>query len=414
MPAVVAHLGRRRFERAVTTGLPEGMLMHMDEQTGSIKVHLVHGTWANGLMRPQQTWFDRGSAVYQLLRNHLPPDTEIESFTWSGQNSIASRTTAAESFCQYLQSSVAQHPHTDHIIVAHSHGGTVAADALSRLSERSTDLSSVKGLICLATPFVHLVKPSLAQMETGLIGFAALLNALVWSALLTIFPFFPTMLSSIGLGGLVVFATGLLPLFVVAKLARRLYDEPELQPSRATPTDVPIFLLRATRDEASLSFGLMQAFNLLLSAFSRHIDMQPVSVRKPVAWVANGVVHAMAFGSFLVLGLLFAKLVESQLGAQWPSEALPVIGLFIYAPGIAGAVYFVGYALLAMVAGHTKILAWLTTAIEVDAAPPEVFCQLKIYTMLNASSKSLRHSLYENEDVIRDVGSIVSRLSSRV
>jgi hypothetical protein len=111
--------------------------------------------------------------------------------------------------------------------------------------------------------------------------------------------------------------------------------------------------------------------------------------------------------------VLHFRLESTQLGAHWPSEALPVIGLFIYAPGIAGVVYFVGYALLAMVAGHTKILTWLTTAIEVDAAPSEVFCQLKIYTTLNASSKSLRHSLYENEDVIRDVGSIVSRLSSR-
>lgn len=390
------------------------MLVHMDEQTGSIKVLLVHGTWANGLMRPQQRWFDKDSMVYQLLSNHLPPDTEIESFIWSGQNSIASRNTAAESLCQYLQSSVAKNPHADHIIVAHSHGGTIAADALSRLSGRSTDLSSVKGLICLATPFVHLVRPSLAQMETGLLGFAALLYALVWTIIFAVFPFLPTMLSSIGFAGLVVAAMGLLPLFAVAKLARQLYDAPELQPSRATPTDVPIFLLRATRDEASLSFGLMQAFNLLLSAFSRHIDVQPVSIRKPIAWVANGMLRALAFGSFLMLGLLFAKLVEGHLDAHWPSEVLPVIGLFVYAPGIAGAVYFFGYALLAMVAGHTKILAWLTTAIEVDVAPPEMFCQLKIYTAKNTSSKSLRHSLYENEEVIRDVGSIVSKLSSGI
>lgn len=388
--------------------------MQMDELRGSIKVHLVHGTWANGLTSPQQKWFDRGSTVYQMLLNHMPPDTEIESFTWSGKNSIASRTAAAESFCLYLQSSITQRPLTNHIIVAHSHGGTVAADALSRLSEQSTDLSSVKGLICLATPFTYLVKPSSTQMGTGVISFVALLNALAWSALLKTYPHFAVMLSSIAWGVLAVFSTGLFSLFLVTILTHRLYDESDLKSSLAAPTDTPIFLLRATRDEASLSFGLMQALDFLLSVFSRPIEPLPISIRNSNAWVEFGVMHAASLGSFFLLGLLLTKLVESQFGMHWPSEALPVIALFIYAPGIAGAVYFVGYALLAIAVGHTKILTWLTTAIEVDVAPPAVFCHLKIYTTLNTSRKSLRHCLYENEEVIRDVGLIVSRISSRM
>jgi pimeloyl-ACP methyl ester carboxylesterase len=381
----------------------------MDEQTGSIKVHLVHGTWASGLLRPRQAWFDPGSAVYERLRDQLPENTDIESFKWSGRNNITSRGIAAESFCQYLQNSIARHPHSDHIIVAHSHGGTVAAEALSRFSERPQELSRVKGLVCLATPFVYLVKPSYAVTLTSLLTLTALLNALLWSALLAIFPITLTNLPILGLSVLVGITASLV-LLPAAWSTHSLQRTLDPQFSRKMPINFPIFLLRATRDEASLSLGLMQAFSWISSAFAAHSDRPQGSLRNPINWVK----HLIALTACFLIGVWLTKLFESQLSVRWPPELLYLVGAWIYTPGIAGAVYFVGYFLLAMATGHTKIHTWLATAIEVDAAPPEVFCQLKIYTTLDTSSNSLRHGLYEHEDVIRDVGAIVSKLSSKI
>jgi len=381
----------------------------MDEQTGSIKVHLVHGTWANGFLRPRQAWFDRGSAIYERLKEQLPPNTEIESFTWSGRNNITSRAIAAESFCQYLQSSIARHPHSDHVIVAHSHGGTVAAGALSRFSELPQELSRVKGLVCLATPFVYLVKPSYAETLTSLLALTALLNALFWSGLLAIFPITLASLPILGLSVLVGITASLV-LLPAAWSTRSLHHTLDPQFSRKIPINVPIFLLRATRDEASLSLGLMQAFRWISSAFAGNSDRPQGSLRNPINWVK----HLIALTACFLIGVLLTKLFESQFSVRWPPELLHLVGTWIYTPGIAGAVYFAGYFLLAMATGHTKIHTWLATAIEVDVAPPEVFCQLKIYTTLNASSNSLRHGLYEHEAVIRDVGAIVSKLASRI
>jgi pimeloyl-ACP methyl ester carboxylesterase len=382
--------------------------MVMEKRTGSIKVHLVHGTWANGLLKPRQAWFDRGSVVYERLRNCVPRDSEIESFRWSGRNNISSRAVAAESFAQHLESSITQHPHSEHIIVAHSHGGTVAADALLRLSERTQAISKIKGLVCLATPFVYLVKPTFAQLATGFFALTALLNALLWSGLIASIPSTLINLPILTLTALVAIAATLV-LIPAMILAASVSNKFESQFSRKMVIDVPIFQLRATRDEASLSLGLMQSFNWLLSAFAANSDRPQGSLRNPVNWVK----HLIGLTACSLIGYWLMKRFESQLGMELTGNMRFLIGQFIYAPAVAGAAYFVGYCLLAMAVGHTKVHEWLATSIEVDAAPPDVFCQLKIYTSLSTSSDSLRHGLYEHDDVIKDVGAIVSKLSSK-
>lgn len=384
------------------------MLICMNTRAGKIRVHLVHGTWANGSGKSRAAWFERGSDTYKRLQEHLPANAAIESFAWSGRNTIAARAEAAESFCRYLENSAAQHPECDHVVIAHSHGGTVAEEALSKISAKSSQPVRIRGLICLATPFVYLVKPSQTQFETGLLGLAALLNALLWSALFALYPSIPTMFPPIGLG-IAAGVTVLLPLSfaaVFAHLHHRRLPSPVL---REKPPDIPIFLLRATRDEATLALGVMQAFRWLSSAFAELIDVPYKGpIRKPIFWIGYGAVYSCCLAG----GILAARIVESQLAMTWPGELLGAIGLFVFAPAVAGAVYFAGYALLAMAVGHTRISAWPTTAVEVDAAPPEVFCQLKVYTKLTNPPENLRHSLYEHEDVVRDVGMIVSRLFS--
>lgn len=386
---------------------PHSIHMPTDEKTRNIKVHLVHGTWANGLLRSRQAWFDQDSVIYNRLKNCLPSNSEIDAFTWSGKNTIQSRAAAAESFCRHLQESIHRHPYSDHIVVAHSHGGTVAAEALSQLSESSEQSSHIKGLICMATPFVKLVKPPPTKLETGFLSFGALVVAFFWSLAIAIFPSILNEISPTWLT-LWIVAAGLILFIISMILAGYLYARTETSTSGKGKFDVPIFLLRRTRDEASLVLGLMQAFSWISAIFSRHIDIQLRPHSKLAAWLMQGLVFTVC----LVCGTAIARFLRIQLGASWSGDIIFAIALLVYAPAVAGAIYFSGYALLAVAVGHTKISRWLTTAIDVDSAPPNMFCRLKIYADTDLSTNRLRHSLYEDEDVMEDLVDIVSRLAS--
>lgn len=387
---------------------PKVCLRHMEQQDQELRVHLVHGTWAAGLLKPRNAWFEQGSETYERLRRELPQSAQIEAFSWSGRNTVASRAEAAVALVGHLQQSAARYPNSTHVVVAHSHGGTVAVQALSNLDDQQVLRSKLRALVCLATPFVYLTKPSLAQHETAFLAATSLLYAVYWSALLAAFPWIPAALSPVGFAAALAIK-GLIAYMAVTILALAVSTRSVSQLIQMPPTGVPIYLLRATRDEASLSLGLMQAFGWLSAAFARYNDVSQGTVRRPLTWVAYAIVYSVC----LAVGLWFSQLVGARMHENWPGDVFAVLGLFIYAPAAAGLVYFVGYGLLAFAVGHTRVHTWLTTAIEVDAAPPNVFCHVKIYASSAACPKGgLRHGLYEREDVIEDVGKIALSVTS--
>ena len=101
-------------------------------------------------------------------------------------------------------------------------------------------------------------------------------------------------------------------------------------------------------------------------------------------------------------------------GAPWLARlsTLQMIGLFVYAPAAAGCIYLIGYVLLAVSVGYYAVWRWLTTGVEIDAAPPGVMCNLFIYSDFSGRTEwSLRHGLYEHEGVLRDVASLVIELA---
>ncbi|TKB05689.1 triacylglycerol lipase [Desulforhopalus sp. IMCC35007] len=149
-----------------------------------IVLHLVHGTWGRGLAwhlkegldnfsatriiarfiklgENQKTpWYDRNSAfcrgVAEALADKIPHCEEIQfrSFSWTGSNSFDARQKAAEQFRDYLENALIENPDSKHFIVAHSHGGNVAVDAIrDNFDDKNGKLA---GIITLATPFLSL------------------------------------------------------------------------------------------------------------------------------------------------------------------------------------------------------------------------------------------------------------------
>jgi pimeloyl-ACP methyl ester carboxylesterase len=91
---------------------------------------------------------------------------------------------AAGKFRQRPAETVGHYAGAKHIIIAHSHGGTIAAQALPSLS--AGEREQVRALICLATPFVYLSplkKPREPCCFFGSLGFicTALLPILLQS-----------------------------------------------------------------------------------------------------------------------------------------------------------------------------------------------------------------------------------------
>src|SRR2546425_248033 len=98
-------------------------------------VTLVHGT-ATPLQRfaswktRRWKWLENCALVCEL-RNAFP-DAMIDSeFRWSGANSIIARHRDSLLLRRYIRNRLAQYPKADHVIVAHSHGGTIAMKAAS-------------------------------------------------------------------------------------------------------------------------------------------------------------------------------------------------------------------------------------------------------------------------------------------
>jgi hypothetical protein len=121
-----------------------------------IVIVLVHGTWGRGFLRKQPiaSWCKPDSNFVRRLtdecKQRMPNiPTSVVPFNWSGDNSILQRAKAATDLKIVLESHVT--PNTSVLIIAHSHGGNVAIQAITKLGQVS------KIYVCtLATPFLRI------------------------------------------------------------------------------------------------------------------------------------------------------------------------------------------------------------------------------------------------------------------
>ena len=134
-----------------------------NRSASTLWVHVIHGTWANpekSKVRP--TWCEPGGSLETALRTHGDaPLWERVRFAdaphWSGKNSFAARAEATRLLRDYFRGVLLDEQTTfdQHLVIAHSHGGTVAAEALRSLGPLGAEFA---GLLTLGTPFVQRVR----------------------------------------------------------------------------------------------------------------------------------------------------------------------------------------------------------------------------------------------------------------
>jgi Alpha/beta hydrolase family len=83
-------------------------------------IFLVHGTFARNA-----EWTQKDSKLRRTLGEKLKTDN-FEPVSWSGANTTAARRGGVENLRSKLRDSLTTNPSRRHIVIGHSHGGTIA------------------------------------------------------------------------------------------------------------------------------------------------------------------------------------------------------------------------------------------------------------------------------------------------
>lgn len=125
----------------------------------ALELTFVHGTWGRGFFPgrgEKKRWFEPGGAFRESLEAALRaagfPAVQSSAEMWSGSNSIRERDRTARSLADRLDRQREQAPQSLRLVVAHSHGGNVAARAFAHMDGDHRGVI----LVTLATPFLEL------------------------------------------------------------------------------------------------------------------------------------------------------------------------------------------------------------------------------------------------------------------
>jgi hypothetical protein len=131
-------------------------------------IHSVHGTWPYGLWRQtfgktsrvkdkEPPWFEDHSSFQIELATLTGRRFEWVPYRWSGKNSFEARHGAAKALSRHLTGWFDKEPEAEHVVIAHSHGGSVSIEAACILDGQNRNRLSK--IITLATPFAE-IRPS--------------------------------------------------------------------------------------------------------------------------------------------------------------------------------------------------------------------------------------------------------------
>jgi len=118
-------------------------------------ITLIHGTFAKAA-----PWTKDSSIFCHDIKERLwPENVTFARHIWSGRNSHSTRIRESELLAEKLRRQIIEEPGKKKIIIAHSHGGNIALYALKKLETENTEFD----LITLATPFLNSEKRDFAR-----------------------------------------------------------------------------------------------------------------------------------------------------------------------------------------------------------------------------------------------------------
>jgi hypothetical protein len=386
--------------------------------------------WPAPVSQPdRRCWFESGSEFERDLvrRSGLPPGSVVfDHFLWSGRNRFADRAEAARSLRGALRESGRKHPGVPHVVLAHSHGGTVAVKALDMRDESrgGGETPDMRALLTLGTPFVRLVWRWGPLLEVG--GLPQFVAIVLPPLVLLLAPLMALYLgrrsdgvaqivaaSGLGIAALVaalrvslsaatiiiaiILAFGgaalreqaidavkwlviigivghSIALIVISRMRvlreamqRYVEDEPLCLPC-------PLLALRAPRDEASLAIGLGQVAQGLGYAAARLVGLLGRPLDRQLAEVGWG-----AFPFVLFAAMFLLVLVGGQFDWFWTAPALKEVGWLQW-----GKAHFFVALDLSVVVGMWALLAWAMPTMGISLATGREAFMLPAVTVVEA------------------------------
>ncbi|WP_271605501.1 esterase/lipase family protein [Bradyrhizobium sp. CCBAU 11434] len=383
----------------------------------NIIITLVHGTWGRKrLPFSAPNWFEPGSIFLTCFSQELESNgikAVIQPFLWSGANSLYARSDASVTLASMIEKQAEKHPDVRHVVIGHSHGGSVALLAIQKLW---TNVDPI--VVTLATPFMEIVRSPVVGEEAKIKRYIAtalpsvgLLIALGWLYSLLDIQTYNHALWSVNF---FVIALRVLPaLYGVGKV-----DPPNefdwLSPSssrsdifqaltKGGATFEPprrTLVIRGIDDEA----GMVLAFG---SIANRLMSLAP-------AWTITltyfGICICLSASGLILLGRHFASLNAGlapivstvQTVASKPYIAYPAIfsiAVFFLFPVISGV--------FKSVYGRELILGGVFCDI-MSASAPDAASKLTIATLPPTPRRGLRHGIYNHEMTPRVIAKFLS------
>lgn len=407
-----------------------------------VVIHSVHGTYPYGLgqqwklskgqhdasfyKRDNIPWFYEQSEFAQAILKTRP--ARWQPFLWDGCNSFASRRDAAEAFASQLHDSL-QKSAGRHIIIAHSHGGTVAAAAFAWLSDE--DMSRIEGLVTMGTPFITMrwTQRSLLSdvrfFATRFTPYALLLYVILFVIACRIEP------SRVWSTSLSLFVPSLVALFFAATSERLMGAIFGARKGAGTYIDIfnpqkllrrSIVALRAPGDEAGLAIGAAQTLDFFAGLVWHYFIYVPAGMLNrfltwtQMTWARRCLLVIGLLVAGAILPLLSGALTSQDFKAPWVAAAAKislaaVLGagqLLIYFLVTIGILALLtsliiapGVALLALGSGREVLGAAGLLEVECEPVPSGMRAVVEtlpfsLQEMDTLSQRgSLRHSFYE-------------------
>lgn len=395
-------------------------------------VVFIHGTYARGAK-----WPDLERAVHRAL----PHPIDIDYFEWPHWNEVWFRSRGAQDLSEYLQSRLRQFPNAKHHIIAHSHGGNVAIDAILL----ANIAGAISTLVTLSTPFV-LVRPRRVDPSThrlwaatlGYIGFGALLPALdsEWATRND---------DLLGFVVLAPFAIAFMILGIMSKIAsmvsRRLPDR------GSSVADIPLKIVRYEGDEALMGLAAAQLLSWGVSWIADRVARWSVKVGSfvfrqdiPTVPLKSALIFVgFTWGALAGLSLLFdafgvdqnSGAAEVVLAVFFLAGAFGIVStivphLFRFAPFLYPGAFValllalilipitVLWVFVALMWGVEIALALIFLDVSADVTPPGEWTIRQIQRPVDSSSL-LYHSLsYQHPEAISQIVTWLKPSSERL
>jgi hypothetical protein len=352
-------------------------------------ITLVHGTFAKNA-----AWCKLDSPLCLAISKALAQDVIFVPFVWSGRNSFQDRLLATDDLVNHFLKLRTCYPNSKHSAIAHSHGGNILVNALSRIPD------GVDSAVCLATPFLVIQpRPEGRHIEVSLLTICFLAVSLLPITLVSLttnhISFFASRAPHLLLQSVLTImsavagwkATKLPAKFKLARI-ESVNERLLASGTKNSESASKMLLMRSPRDEATLSLGVITFANWLIE-----------QVRTILVFLTNWIIDRL-FGSPTTTFLSIILLLPAFYFFRHTKTELYLLIGAISASTILSFGFLLSNALLSFGFGMDVFLGVWRIRMSVEASPPGLWQIYGLTTDQNVPG--MRHSLpYTSREAIK-------------